>query len=405
MYVSEHFTIDSLYTLTILHSWYQWYSSGRKNSVFAREPRARGMVTDSHCYKTLYMSSVSAQINSHLKLTCFAMPRLSEAERNRAIGMIQGGVSVVDVSRTFNCSRTTIHDLVRRFRHTGDVHDRPRSGRPRATSQRDDRAIVLLHLRNRFTPATLTAPAYNVCAQTIRNRLRTQRRPIRARRPYTGGILTLRHRRARLGWARAHRNWRRRDWNTVLFSDESRFNLSHADGRVRVYRRKGERFAPVCVRQHDRFGGGGVMVWGGIMGGQKTRLIVLRGNLNAQRYINNVLNAEAIPFLRRNAPAVFQHDNARPHTARITRAHLAASNVNVMQWPAMSPDMNPIEHIWDVLGRNVRSIHAPQNIQQLTNALIIEWDNLPNRLVQRYVNSMRRRVDTLIRANGGHNRY
>jgi len=107
-------------------------------------------------------------------------------------------------------------------------------------------------------------------------------------------------------------------------------------------------------------------------GGQKTRLIVLRGNLNTQRYINNVLNAEAIPFLRRNAPAVFQHDNARPHTARITRAHLAASNVNVMQWPAMSPDMNPIEHIWDVLGRNVRSIHAPQNIQQFTNALIIE---------------------------------
>ena len=146
MYVSEHFTIDSLYTLTILHSWYPWYSNERKNSVFAREPCARGMVTDSHCYKTLYMSSVSAQINSHLKLTGFTMPRLSEAERNRAIGMIQGGVSVVDVSRTFNCSRTTIHDLVRRFRHTGDVHDRPRSGRPRATSQNDDRAICPIAL-------------------------------------------------------------------------------------------------------------------------------------------------------------------------------------------------------------------------------------------------------------------
>ena len=101
----------------------------------------------------------------------------------------------------------------------------------------------------------------------------------------------------------------------------------------------------------------------------------------------------------------FNKKNYRPHTVRITRAHLAASNVNVMQWPAISPDMNPIEHIWDVLGRNVRSRHAPQNIEELINALIIEWDNLPNRLVQRYVNSMRRRVDTLIRANGGHNRY
>ena len=67
------------------------------------------------------------------------MPRLSEAERNQAIGMLQAGVSAVDVSRTCNCGCNTVHELVRRFRLTGDVHDRPRSGRPRATSQRDDR--------------------------------------------------------------------------------------------------------------------------------------------------------------------------------------------------------------------------------------------------------------------------
>jgi len=202
------------------------------------------------------------------------------------------------------------------------------------------------------------------------------------------------------GWARAHRHWRRRDWNTILFSNESLYNLNHANGRARVYRRQGERFAPVCVRQHGRFGGGGVMVCE-----QKTRLIVIRGNLNAQRYIDEVLNAEAISFMQRNAPVVFQHDNARPHTARITRARLAAANVNTMQWPAKSPDMNPIKHIWDALGRNVRRNHNPQNIHELTNALIAEWNNLPNNLVQHYVNSMRRRVDALLRDRGGHNRY
>ena len=63
----------------------------------------------------------------------------------------------------------------------------------------------------------------------------------------------------------------------MLFSDESRFNVSHADGRQRVYRRRGERFRNACIRERDRFGGGGVMVWGGIMGGQRTRLIVIRG--------------------------------------------------------------------------------------------------------------------------------
>jgi hypothetical protein len=81
------------------------------------------------------------------------------------------------------------------------------------------------------------------------------------------------------------------------------------------------------------------------MDGQKTRLIVIHGNLNEHRYINEVLNGDAIPFMKGNGPVVFQHDNARPHMARITRARLAAANVNTMQWPAMSPDMNPIEHI------------------------------------------------------------
>ena len=78
------------------------------------------------------------------------------------------------------------------------MHDRPRPGWPRATTQRDDRAIVLTHLRDRFRPATVTAPTFNVTAQTIRNRLRACQRPIRAGCPYTGGILTLRHRHARI---------------------------------------------------------------------------------------------------------------------------------------------------------------------------------------------------------------
>jgi hypothetical protein len=115
-----------------------------------------------------------------------------------------------------------------------------------------------------------------------------------------------------------------------LFSDESKFNLSNADGLQLVYRRQGQRFTPACVREHDRFGKGGVMVWDGIIGGQKTRLLVIPGNLNAQRYINKVLKAEAIPFMQRNATVVFQQDNARPHVARITQAYFAPANVNVM---------------------------------------------------------------------------
>ena len=97
------------------------------------------------------------------------------------------------------------------------------------------------------------------------------------------------------------------------------------------------------------------MVWGGIKGRRKTNLIVVQGNLNAQGYINQILQPEAVPFLQRQRPAILMHDNARPHVGRICRQFLNRNNVNVLLWPAVSPDMNPIEHIWDYLGRKVRA--------------------------------------------------
>lgn len=175
--------------------------------------------------------------------------------------MLMAGQTVNAVSRVFGCTKKTIRRLAMRFRQTGSVKDRPRSGRPRVTTAREDRYLTLTHLRRRFMPATMMARHYGISAQTVRNRLRSSNRPLRARRPYCGQILTRAHRAARVNWCRRHLRFRRADWNAVLFTDESRFNLSHADGRVRVYRRRGERFADACVLQRNRFGGGSVMVW------------------------------------------------------------------------------------------------------------------------------------------------
>ena len=80
------------------------------------------------------------------------------------------------------------------------------------------------------------------------------------------------------------------------------------------------------------------------MGGNKTRLIVINGNINAQTCINDVLAVEALPFIQLHGPNVtFMLDNARPHSAAVTRKFLATNNANVMDWPANCPDLNPIE--------------------------------------------------------------
>ena len=112
------------------------------------------------------------------------MPRLSENRRNQAIGMLQAGALVIDIAEHFGCSHKTIHNLTNRYANTGSANDRPTPGRERVTSRKDDGAITLSHLRDRFTPATVIAQCLGISAETIRCRLRWLKLPLHARRPY-----------------------------------------------------------------------------------------------------------------------------------------------------------------------------------------------------------------------------
>ena len=138
----------------------------------------------------------------------------------------------------------------------------------------------------------------------------------------------------------------------------------------------------------------------------KTPIVFIAGNLTAQRYRDEVLDTMLLPFMKMYGPGLtFQQDNVRPHTARLTRQHLQQHNVTVMNWPWRSPDLSPIEHIWDELKRNIRKNHNPQSLRELRQAIEREWDNLPEQTVQRYVNSMRNHCLAVVTANGGHTPY
>ena len=126
------------------------------------------------------------------------MPRLNNDERDQANGMLNVGMSATVVSRHFGCTRKTIdiECLRKRFRVTGNVADRPRSGRPRVATAADDHYFVLQHLRNKRLTAAATGRPYGIHRQTARNRLRQNVQTIRAYRPYFGQILTRSHRTA-----------------------------------------------------------------------------------------------------------------------------------------------------------------------------------------------------------------
>jgi hypothetical protein len=111
--------------------------------------------------------------------------------------------------------------------------------------------------------------------------------------------------------------------------------VQHWDGRIRVYRRKNERFANNCVVEVDRFGGGSVMMWGAITYSRRTPLVLVPGNLTAQRYRDNILQPHLLPVINKQRK-VFQHDNVRLHTAVATVDFLANLNVTVQPWSSKS---------------------------------------------------------------------
>ncbi len=268
------------------------------------------------------------------------------------------------------------------------------------TTPAQDLHIQHLHLQDRLRPATRTAAAtiglhkQIISAQTVRNRLRKAH--LHARSPHRGLDLTAVRHRNRLECASAHIRWRLALWRGVLFTDESRFSLYRADGRQRVRHRVGERFADVSVVDRVAHGCGGVMVWAGVCYGQRTQVHFIDGILNAQRYRDEILRPIVVPFIH-DHHLMLQHDNARPHVARICTQFLEAENIPVLVWPAYSPDMSPIEHVWDALDRRIRQrVPVPANIQQLRTAIEEEWTNIPQATINNLINSMQRRWQMVV---------
>jgi len=112
-----------------------------------------------------------------------------------------------------------------------------------------------------------------------------------------------------------------------------------------------------------------------------------------------------VPYIQRNGQ-IFQQDNARPHVARVSIDYLQQENIETLPWPSKSPDLNPIEHLWDELERRPRQRQrAPTNLQDLWNAVQEEWNNIPQYKVRKLVASMRSRCQAVIEAQGGHTRY
>ena len=207
-------------------------------------------------------------------------------------------------------------------------------------------------------------------------------------------------------WCQSHSSWTKEQWDRVLWTDESRFTLDFHDGRIRVHRLQGERLAPCCIREHDRHGCGSVMVWAGIYCGGRTELIVVDGMMTGEKYLDTVLTPCVIPLVT-SKRLIFQDDNARPHRASRVTEKVREAGIDTLPWPARSPDLSPIEHAWDELGRRVRGSypHPPSSLNQLSLRLKEQWTHLPQETLETLCDSMPSRIQACLGARGGHTRY
>lgn len=149
------------------------------------------------------------------------------------------------------------------------------------------------------------------------------------------------------------------------------------------------------------------MVWGGFTFNHKTDLLRVDGRITDVRYRDEILNPIVIPFARTAGRMFeFQHDNARRHITHVCRDRQRAAGVRVLQWPAESPDLNPIEHLSDVLGRNVRDRPVqPNNLDELFVALQEEWRRIPVGTIRTLIRSMPRRCQAVLQRHGRQTRY
>ncbi|CAD6198713.1 unnamed protein product [Caenorhabditis auriculariae] len=189
-----------------------------------------------------------------------------------------------------------------------------------------------------------------------------------------------RHKNERLQFARSNMAT---NWNKIIFSDEKKFNLDESDGYAHYWRDL--RKDPMYFFKRN-FGGGSLMVWAAFCGD----------------------GTHLLPYFRRRRRAnmIYQQDNASVHASNSTLAWFAAINVVLLDWPACSPDLNPVENLWSVLVRRVYA-NAKQytTVNDLKRTIRAEWDGLDKSLLQSLVGSMPNRIFEVAQKQGGITHY
>lgn len=185
----------------------------------------------------------------------------------------------------------------------------------------------------------------------------------------------------------------------MIWTDEKKFSLDGPDGN-RFYWHDLRKDPLIFSRRNC--GGGSIMVWAGFSSHGTLTLGFPSTRMNSNEY-QNILTANLLPYLaaHNNVNFLIQQDNAPVHNSRSTRAWYNQNGIQVMDWPACSPDLNPVENIWGILSRRVYQHNKVYgSVQDLKAAIEREWAALDPQLLTTLANSLDNRLAEVLKSNG-----
>src|SRR5579859_3271299 len=330
--------------------------------------------------------------------------------------------SHAEIGAQLGIPRGTITRFVERARERDSIENLPRPGRPRKLSDSSIRYLVRNAESTTRVPFKELRNLSNIDAsiQTMRHQLREE--GIHKWRAVKCPLLTEEHAKKHLVWARAHQHWTVEDWKRVIWSDECAVQKDSNATGYWVFQRKNrrEKYAPQNVQMKAKYGILSQMIWACFVGDKLGPIVFISGSVNQDTYIG-LLQKEFDPFL--NALAAdgqinleFQQDNARPHTAKrtveflesLTRKH----GLTLMDWPANSPDLSPIENLWAHIKHELRKQYPDTATLKGSCGTIkaalqerlhkIWWDigGVRGEVLNDLINGMPKRVEEVITARG-----
>lgn len=336
------------------------------------------------------------------------MPKKTEFPEAIRISIVadhKAGKSIRAIARDCNISFEGVRKILKKMEMYGTVKNLHRSGRKRCTTAREDRVIKLQATVNPKVSVQIIKESTGTKASvsTVRRRLREAglKGCVARRVPFISKV----NMKKRVAFAKQHINKPNEFWVHIIWSDESKFELCGSKRRQIVWRRKNTAYNAnhtVGTVKHSQY----VMLWGCFSRAGLGNLEEISGKMNGSYYrdiLQNNLRISARNMGLGN-DFTFQHDNDPKHTSSIVKRFLENNNINVLQWPPQSPDLNPIEHLWDELDRKVPKSKR-RSLKEYRAALFEEWVKIEPDILITLVDSMPQRLEAVIKANGGPTRY